>query len=147
MLPIASSNGGICASQTKGCTLSILPFTCLNYSPRAANQPWGPKLNVNGHYCTERHVLTLFWDGMYGTDRFRLNRAQWVLDILWVTCQENETLHHSNVQKEGGRWRISCNVFYDKTDTTYIQQWVKYVTVGRRLITDDARKKSAKYIQ
>jgi len=83
---------------------SRLHFTCLNYSRRAANQPGGPKLNVNGHDCTERHVLTLFWDGtcMYGKDQFRLNRAHWVPDILRVTCQEIDTLHQSNVGKAGG---------------------------------------------
>jgi len=107
----AFSNSRSCASQTEGCTFSRLPFTCLNYSPRAANQPGGPKLNVNGHDYTERHVLALFWNGMYGTDRFRLNRAHWVLDIFRVTCQENETLHRSNVREWGGRWWISYNVF------------------------------------
>jgi hypothetical protein len=77
---------------------------------------------------------------------YTLNRARGVLDTFRVTCQENETLLDSNVREEE-RWRISCNVFYDKTDATYVQHRMKYGTVGRKRIRDDAGKKSAKRLQ
>ena len=52
---------------------------------------------------------------MYGTDRFRLNRAHWVLDTLRITCQENETLHRSNVGGGGG-----FHVMYFTTELTLL---------------------------